>query len=130
VLAYEYVDTGGEGVLSDWRLEKRQRRALRNKLRMLRSVDWQLAAGSLLHKTKTADIWEFEVRGNVQLRPMACFGPADKKAEITFLAQAVERDNRIEPTDVCLQAANNLAILLTDIDGKRRDPWPLLIEKN
>jgi hypothetical protein len=130
VLLYEYVDTAGEGILSGWRLEKRQRALLCNKLRMLRGVDWELAAGTLLHKTKIADIWEFEVRGNVQLRPMACFGPADKRAEVTFLARAVERDNRIEPSDVCQRAADNLAILLDDIHKKRRDPWPLLIERS
>ena len=88
MISFEFVDRRGAGVLTDWRLDARQRRALERKLRLLEHADRRLAEGSILYKTKTPGIWEVEIRGNVQLRPMACFGPLGPDVEVTFLAES------------------------------------------
>lgn len=125
MIVYEYVE-GGAGVISGWGLESEQRRKLKNKIRFLRNIDCDLAAGTYLHKTKVEGIWECEIKGRVQLRPMACFGPVEGEEAVTFLAVAKEVGWRLVPRNVREIAASRLACVRADSDAYRRDVWPLI----
>ncbi len=98
MIPYEYVDRRGAREMTDWPLDRRQRRALNRKIDFLRQVDWRQAS-AIVYKVKGAGIYKIKVKGNVQLRPRLCFGPADPKTEVTFLVRVTKKDNKESPAD-------------------------------
>ena len=84
----------------------------------------KVADGTILFHVGNG-IWELEVKGNVQLRPRACFGPRFPDRQVTFLARAVERDDKLEPgkREAKKIALDNLEILKAD-PNRTRQVWP------
>lgn len=85
--------------MTDWPLDRRQRRALNRRLDQLRQVDHKQAIdGSLVVKIKGPGLYKTKVRGNLQLRPRLCFGPLDGEIEvITLLQRAQKKGNKPDP---------------------------------
>lgn len=123
MISFKFVDGRQRGLITDWNLDHRQRKAVQRKLRLLEKVDRRAAEGSILYSLG-GGIWEVEIRGNVQLRPRACFGPEDPDSEVTFLAQAQERDNKTIPSNVNDIAAANLLLVQKEPTERRRQIWP------
>lgn len=98
MILFEYVDRRGRGVITDWRLEVRQRAKLDEQLDRLRQIDWRLALGRLIHGAGSRHVFKIRVRGNVQLRPLL-YRPPGAPREIVFVMRAVERDGRLDPID-------------------------------
>lgn len=105
---YEWLDSAGKGVVTDWRrLQQEQRAKLDQKLDMLTKaeIDPGTRQANLPQNTLAGPgydgqpwIYKLKVRGRVALRPMLCLGPASQD-EWTVLVRAVERDGVLEPSD-------------------------------
>lgn len=115
---FEYVDTHGSKVFSEWRdgLQKAQQAQLDNKVNMLRTSGANL--GPRLLANTRGHIRKLRVNGNVQLRPRLCPGPINNDTEFSFLLGAVERDMKDIPpkADDLAESRRNEIIA----DSKRR----------
>lgn len=100
---FEWIDTRGRGVISDWNIQEEQRAKLDQKIHMLRkaeidpvtrvtSLPPQLLAGPNIYGQSR--IYKLKVKGRVALRP---FLALDQNGDWVFLERAVERDGRYEP---------------------------------
>jgi hypothetical protein len=127
---YEWVDHRGRGILTDWkRIQKIQRWKVDQKLLMLRKADVTPGQSSLPPGLLAgpgiggfASIYKLKIKGNVALRPMLCLGPLDRDAEWTFLAQAVERDDVLDPADAAAIAEDRRQQILADNLRRRLIP--------
>ena len=128
---YEFVDDAGHGVIEDWpRLQVAQRARLEAKVGKLRRAEVDrlgrvdlppnLLAGPGIYGQ--SQIYKLKIHGNVALRPMLCLGPIDREAEWTILARAVERDNRLIPTNAADEAEERRNLILRD-PNRRRLLW-------
>ena len=125
MIPYEYVDEAGDRILSDWRLQKRERRALIVMLYRLFRTDSQQAIGSFIFKETEAGIYYAKVTGNVQLRPRLCRGPQRPNDEVTFLVRAEERNWRTIPRNAAKIAAELLPVVVANpARRKRYRPMP------
>ena len=114
---WEYIDHRGNGVLTTWALQRRERIKLDEKLELLRNNGPDRLARSLVMYLSQG-IWKMKVRGNAPLRPLFCRGPIDTSNEITFLAQAIERGNRLLPAGVVSDAMDKMKVV--EVDSSRR----------
>src|SRR6476620_3715577 len=116
---FEFVNDHGEGVISDWDIQKAQRIRLDLKLDLLVRAEFdqrtrkstlppQLVAGPI---DGHQHIYKLKVKGNVQLRPMLCYGPFGDD-EWTILFRATERGDRLIPSDAAAQADRCRLVLL------------------
>jgi hypothetical protein len=118
---FEYIDARGDGVLSSWNLEKRERVRLSQKLDLLQQYGLDapgLVGGPNIGKQR--HIYKLKVKGGVQLRPMFCRGPANRSTELTFLAQATERDGQITPPTAPVVAELRRRQLIAGTAERRR----------
>lgn len=102
---FEVLDASGDGVITAWPLQKRERVKLRQKIDLLEQHGLDapgLVGGPNIGKQR--HIYKLKVKGSVQLRPMFCKGPTNPDDEITFLTQATERDGQIEPASAPMNA--------------------------
>jgi hypothetical protein len=76
VILYQWLSRRGEAVIDDWVVEEQQARQLRVLLVSLEGVDFEVANGSLIFKTKEPGVYYSKINGNVALRPRCCLGPA------------------------------------------------------
>lgn len=121
MILYEFVDQGGRGVITSWSLQVRQQAQLDQKLDVLRSVeDREQAEGSLIYGTGERSIFKVKVKGQVQLRPLLCYGPTRPRIEVTFLAQATEVGGELRPAGALSHAAAALETLRTISPMPRR----------
>jgi len=98
VICFEHVDDRGRGVLSDWDLEKRQRRAINAWLINARKYDREMAQGTLIFKLEIPDLYYAKFRtSNVELRPRLFLGPDRYPNGLTFLERVIKRDGRELP---------------------------------
>lgn len=113
MILYDFL-LGGGGAIATWRdgLQKRQRVALEEKLDRLEQLDHENARGFLIHGTHVRSIFKLKVRGNVQLRPMLCYGPNDVEEEVTLLHPAVEKDGKYQPPDAAEVAGQRRLALM------------------
>lgn len=117
---YDYVNAAGDNVFAQWTntLEKKERGKLASKIDMLSQHGTTLFP-EILTNTPTAGVLKLRVKGNVQLRPMLCYGPENIEREFTFLLGAKEVGGRFVPTKADELAADNKAEVIND-PGKRR----------
>ena len=101
------------GLLTDWPLQDRERRALTVMLTVLFRTDARQAVGSVIFKEEEPGIYYAKATGNVQLRPRLCRGPQRPNDEVTFLVRAEERDDKTIPAD----AAKRAAVLMEQVTG-------------
>lgn len=80
-----------KGLLADWPLEDRERRALKTMLLILFQIDGRQAVGSVIFPTDETDIYYAKATGKVQIRPRLCRGPARPNDEVTFLVRATKK---------------------------------------
>lgn len=108
VIPYEWTTRRGEGVLSGWDLEGRQRRQLTALLVDLESVPYEVAFETLFFKKKGkkgTDIYYSKINGTQALRPRCSVVPALSDAEREALnrarqerdEEAIPRVSKIEP---------------------------------
>lgn len=131
MIPYEYVEIreGGQlgGLLSDWPLDDRERRALIIMLLRLFRTDSTQAVGSFLFKEPEPGIYYAKATGKTQLRPRLCRGPQRPNDEVTFLVRAVERDGKTIPQDAARRAASlALRVAVDDSTRRRYRPMPPL----
>lgn len=115
---YEWINSSGEGVVTNWGLQAKQSTKLDSKLALLRHAEVSTSGKVDLPPGLIggpgidgySSIYELKVHGNVALRPMLCLGPINRDSEWTVLARAVEKDNKLKPPDVAATA-----------DGRRQD---------
>ncbi len=109
-----------QGLLADWPLEDRERRALTIMLVLLFRTDWRQAVGSMIFKEEEEGIYYAKATGNVQLRPRLCRGPQRPNDTVTFLVRAEERDRKTIPADAMKRAARLMQALKEDPTLRRR----------
>ena len=103
----DFTDAPGESVIQGWAtvlgISSRMRGRFDSKVDMLIKNGPGLSP-QLLAGTKAGHIKKLKIKGDIQLRPHLCIGPIENDKEYTFLAGAVERDWRLIPEDVLIQA--------------------------
>ena len=93
MICFEHVDDRGRGLVSDWPLEKRQRRAMNAWLINARKYDREMIQGTLIFKLQIPDVYYAKLRtSNVELRPRLFLGPSRYPNGLTFLERVVKRD--------------------------------------
>lgn len=97
---FDYVDAHGRNDFADWTrdLQKTSRAKLNAKIDMLAKHGEELVP-HLLTDTPIAGVRKLRVKGQVQLRPLLCRGPANNHMEYTFLLGAFERGDKFDPED-------------------------------
>lgn len=118
---FEYVDAAGEGVITDWPLQKPHKAKLMQKIRMLRDLGPDLPPGLLAGPGIGGHhhIYKLRVQSNVQMRPMLCRGPINNDGEFTFLATALEKDDTLEPASAPDVAEQRRKDLIADPKKRR-----------
>jgi hypothetical protein len=119
---YEYVGHDGSAPVSEWieSLQKKQRAKLKAKIQALRQYGGELPT-TLLSDTSNPHIKKLRVRGNVQLRPLLCRGPASQAGdEFTLLAGATERDGVLAPATALADAETRRTAVIADLRNRRR----------
>ena len=98
---YDYVTVDGSNPVLEWAqgLEVPQRAKLNAKLDMLAREGPNLRP-QVLTGTDAPGIQKLRVKGNVQLRPLLCDGPAQVGEEFTLLAGAKEVGDVLRPAGV------------------------------
>ena len=119
VTIFEYIDHRGKGVLTDWHLDAAVRGKLEDKLDLLETSGPDLPPNLLA--SLGSNIWKLKVHGKVQLRPHLCFGPVTEDDEVTFLAQAIEKDWKLDPWNVFDLAKQRRGEVIEDPEHMRRE---------
>ncbi len=116
---WDYVGPTGRNEIESWTepLSKRDQGALLQRLIQLRQSDRKAAlethliAGPLRGQ---GNLYKLRARGDCQLRPHLCTGPVWHDAEYTLLAGAVEKDGKLRPASVDVEAVQRRKELETD----------------
>jgi hypothetical protein len=122
---YDYVGWDGENDILNWSksLQSGNLGRLNRKIKMLEDNGPDLGPNLLAGPIKGyAHIYKLKVRGNVQLRPLLCYGPLDNDIEFTFLKGAVEVGNEYSPKSAPSEAQIRRQEVIDDgkHDGKNR----------
>jgi hypothetical protein len=134
VIVWEHVDSHGRRSLSPWYygLQKASRARFDAALDKVKLWGLDQAEASKVitpvskqQKTKKnraghALLYELRVHANPQLRPILCRGPVDRQREITFLAPATERGDRLEPKNAVEVAIKRYQEVANDPRTHRR----------
>lgn len=117
---YDYVDASGRNLIKSWTesLQKQQRAKLNQKLDLLEKNGDALMP-NMLTDSGVPGIQKLRVRGNVQLRPLLCKGPANVDNEYTLLAGAKEVGFKLMPNGV-EDAAQQRKMEVTSDLGRRK----------
>lgn len=97
MIPYEYVGRRGERLVTDWPLEAKQLRQVKNLLVRLEQADREVAVGSIVFKKKLKGVYYAKIDGQVALRPRLCIGPGGDH-RVTFLERVVKRGGQEEPS--------------------------------
>lgn len=122
VISFEHVDDRGRGVVSDWDLGKRQRRAINAWLINARKYDREMAQGTLIFKLPAPALYYAKVRtSDVELRPRLFLGPDRYPNGLTFLERVIKRDGREMPDRHSSRAPERLREARADPDTRVRE---------
>jgi hypothetical protein len=112
-LLYDYVDGNGRNVFKDFTLclETKELAKLNRKLEMLEKEP-ELPPGLLVGPLKGfPHLYLLKIKGDVQVRPFLCKGPAHRNREFTLLFGAYEKDSKYIPPNAWeLAEANRLKV--------------------
>ena len=100
----DYVDGNGVNRISDWLqiLPFEARVKFESLLDTLKGKDIFGAPQTKILKGNCKGLSEFRFKsGNIQYRPLFCYGPDGAKKEVTILAGAIEKSNRFDPPNIC-----------------------------
>lgn len=125
MIPYEWVDRRGEGVLSGWELQPRQRRQLTALLLNLEGVDFEMAKNTLLFKKGARGIYYSKINGNEALRPRCCVGPELDRKEYEELRRARAEAGEGAPSEQAMFPAGKTVVVtylerVTKKDGEER----------
>lgn len=117
---YDYVSVDGSNPVLEWAhgLEVQQRAKLNAKLDMLEREGPSLRPHTLTG-TGAPGIQKLRAKGNVQLRPLLCDGPAQVGQEFTLLAGAIEVGGQLMPVGVLATAVTRKAAVIADPQNRR-----------
>lgn len=125
MILYEYVRGVKRGVMTDWQKELKQEGKSGTSLALLEQALDRLEQASFEElprlvagtRPQYPDIRKLQLGGKIRLRPLLCTGPIEKRAELTFLVPAFERNGQFDPKDAVEQADRRRKGLL---DGSRK----------
>lgn len=125
MIPYEWVDQRGEGVLSGWQLQPRQRRQLMALLLNLEGVGFEVARNTLIFKKGARDIYYSKINGNEALRPRCCVGPELGRREYEELRRARAEAGEGAPPEQAMFPAGKTEVVtylerVTKKDGEER----------
>lgn len=118
VICWEHFSQGGRRSLSPWygKLQKASRS------RFDAALDTPVSRQQKTQKNKAgyAQLRELRVYANPQLRPLLCRGPVDRHGELTFLAPATEKGDRLQPENAVDVAIERYQEVVDDPQRYRR----------
>jgi hypothetical protein len=116
MLLYEYLEPVRQaglaepvrwaGIMNLWMnegLPKRQATQLEQKLDRLSQVGYEIAK-EWLAGTDEPGIFKLKLKSNLQLRPLACYGPFAPATEISFLVGVIKKGGGDVPPSALAQA--------------------------
>jgi hypothetical protein len=122
---YCFLSERGANLIREWldeeRISSSQRATFQAKIDIFERAGPDMSPGFITTTPIAADIYKMKVKGQVQLRPMACKGPVDLDREYTILLGWIERDNRRVPNEVKAKAQQNRVILLSNPNRRRHE---------
>ena len=127
-MIWEFLDSRGNGIVEAWlrkrRIQKKAIATLNQKIDLLEQYGPE-APGLLvgpIHK----EIYKLTITAQgVQLRPMVCKGPINNDTEFTLLLGAIERDDRLKPSNAPQRAAvNRQEILKNPLRRRHHEQFP------
>ncbi len=131
MILWEWVDSRGGGVLSDWRnsLATAQKAQLDNRTRLLSLCADDsnlpgLMSGPISVKGQKFDgVYKLQIGGKVRLRPLLRKGPGEAD-HLTFLAGAMEKNGRFDPTNAPSKALERSRSLDQNANRRKRYEIP------
>lgn len=119
-LLYDFKNYHGENEFKAWTkgLQKKERAKLNAKLDLLEQHGRDLFP-RILTGTPTPGILKLRASGNVELRPMLCYGPIDIDSEFSLLFGATERDDEFDPPGADQSALERKELIQKDPDNRR-----------
>ena len=119
-IIYDHVDANGVNVFRLWSLslQPKERGKLDAKLDMLR-INGKDLLPEILTGTDVPGILKLRVKGQVQLRPLLCFGPIKVKTEFTLLMGAKEVGGKIKPNKAFETADSYKQDIIADPENRR-----------
>jgi hypothetical protein len=122
---YCFLSERGSNLIREWldgeKVTSSQRAAFQSKIDLFERSGPDLTPGFITSTPIAADIYKMKIRGQVQLRPMACRGPIDMDREYTILLGWIERNNDRVPNEIKVKAQQNRAIVVSDPSRRRRE---------
>jgi len=122
---YCFLSERGVNLIIDWldaeKISVKQRADFQAKIDLFERGGSELITGFITDTPIAPDIYKMKIKGQVQLRPMACRGPFDLNREYTILVGWIERDNKRVPNDVKKKASENRTIVLANPERRRRE---------
>ncbi len=109
--------------LKDESVQAKQIAVFQEKIDTLEQSGPDMVRGFISESPVAKGIYKMKIKGNKglkQLRPMCCLGPFGPK-EYTVLVGAVEKDNKLIPSNVKERAQANLNALKADPTRRRRE---------
>lgn len=109
--------------LKDQSVQQKQVAAFQEKIDTLEQSGPEMVPGFISETSVAKDIYKMKIKGNKglkQLRPMCCRGPFGEK-EYTVLVGAIEKDNKLIPSNAKERAQANLSALKEDPTRRRRE---------
>ena len=97
-ILFDYIAVNGVNVFRQWslNLQPKERSKLNAKLDQLR-INGEVLFPNILTGTDVPGILKLRVKGQVQLRPLLCFGPIKVETEFTLLMGAKEVGDEVKP---------------------------------
>lgn len=108
----DYVDSGGENVVRSWldRQPKAAKAKINALIRRLEVVDWLDMPEVRMLQGECDGLMELRTQaGNVQYRPLCCYGP--QRREVIILIGAIEKGRKFVPPSACRTAQERKAQL-------------------
>jgi len=104
---YDFVSKSLINEISHWAdkssLSVRDRAAFDQRLFLLGSIDRELALDTKLLNgplRKAGNLYKMKITADKQLQPHLCTGPSNHSFEYTLLSGAIERDGKLNPSNV------------------------------
>jgi len=117
---FDYLEERGQCAIREWldSLPVKARVKIEERIRYLKNLQ-VFEPKFVTPLQEDTDILEIRAEsGNVQYRPLGCYGPERK--EFTLLVGAIEKGGKLEPRSVVKTAASRRKIVLADKKDRKR----------
>nr|WP_281719946.1 hypothetical protein [Nitrosomonas nitrosa] len=118
---YDYINQNGRNEFKEWteKLQLKELAKLNERLDKLEQHGKDLLP-QMLSDTSEVVLKKLKVRGQVQLRPLLCYGPIDTDREFTLLKGAKEIQSKWEPKDAIKKALKKRQEVINNPGARRR----------